>query len=278
MSNLKDALGDRMKAYEMAEAGRKAMVGIPLLVRLDGHGFHKYTKGLQRPYDERLSRCMIETTQMLVKETQALVGYTQSDEISLLYFADYNSPNFPPSYIYDGRFQKMTSLLAGKASSYFSRKAMEYLPEKNHMYPEFDCRAWQVPNRAEAANVFYWREQDATKNAISMAAHAYFSHKRLQNMSGAEKQEMLFSEKGINFNDYPVFFKRGTYVKRKTVKTHLSDEKWLAIPEKQRPESRDVFRTVLDEMDWPAAKHLANYADLLFDRDAEPKLKADVTA
>ncbi len=273
MLNKKDALGDRMKEYEMAEAGRKAMVGIPLVVRLDGKGFHNYTKGLKRPYDERLTECMIETTKMLVQDFHALTGYCQSDEISLLFYAEYDSKDFPGNYTFDGRFQKLTSVLAGTASAFFARLSMEKIPENNKRLPVFDCRAWQVPNKAEAANAFYWREMDATKNAISMAAHAYFSHKRLQGMSGSEKQELLFQEKGINFDKYPAFFKRGTYVKRTVITTELSEEKWLAIPEKNRPIHRTVQRTVIKEMDWPAAKHLENYQDMLFLRNQTPILK-----
>lgn len=61
MSSHLDQLGDRMKMYEQAEAGRTAMKGLPLLARLDGRAFHTYTRGLKRPYDERLTRCMVDT-------------------------------------------------------------------------------------------------------------------------------------------------------------------------------------------------------------------------
>ena len=269
----KDSLGDRMKEYEMAEAGRKAMIGIPLLVRLDGKGFHKYTKGMSKPYDERLTKCLIDTTKMLVKDTNALVGYCQSDEISLLYYAVRNSDVYPPCFMYDGRFQKVTSILAGMTSSYFSRLSLESLPDHAHKLPVFDARAWQVPSESEAANAFYWRELDATKNAISMAAHAYFSHKELQGLSGADKQEMLFSRKGINFNDYPAFFKRGVYVKRKNFIKTLSSEELAKIPDAKKPVNGEVVRTGIVEMEWPAAKHVSNFKDLLFGRDVEPVLK-----
>ena len=48
-----DGLGDRCKGYEMAEAGRRAMRGIPLVARLDGRAFHTFTRDLRRPYDLR---------------------------------------------------------------------------------------------------------------------------------------------------------------------------------------------------------------------------------
>jgi tRNA(His) guanylyltransferase len=264
-----EALGDRMKSYEMAEAGRIAMKGVPLIARLDGRAFHTYTKGLKRPYDERLSKCMVDTMKYLVEETHAIIGYVQSDEITLLWNVESDSDG---EYMFSGRFQKMTSVLAGMASAYFTRLADELIPEKKNMLPIFDCRVWQVPNRAEAANAFYWRELDATKNAVSMAAHAYFSHKELQGKTGAEKQEMLFSVHGINFNDYPAFFKRGVYAKRVTVFKTLDDETLAKIPEARRPVDGLVCRSEMQEMDWPACRNIGNFENLIFGVETEVEL------
>ena len=50
-----DDFGDRMKVYEMAEAGRRLMPLLPAVARLDGKGFSGFTRGLARPFDERLS-------------------------------------------------------------------------------------------------------------------------------------------------------------------------------------------------------------------------------
>lgn len=76
---MSDDFGDRMKLYEMAEAGRKFMPLLPVIARIDGRSFSKFTKGLERPYDIRLSKLMVATTKFLVQETNANCGYTQSD-------------------------------------------------------------------------------------------------------------------------------------------------------------------------------------------------------
>ena len=265
-----EMLGDRMKMYEQAEAGRTAMKGLPLLARLDGRAFHTYTRGLKRPYDERLTRCMVDTMKYLVDKFHVVIGYVQSDEITLLW--DVQSWE-DGEYMFSGKFQKLTSVLAATASAYFARRSMELLPEKNDELPTFDCRVWQVPNRQEAANAFYWRELDATKNAISMAAHAYFSHKILQGMSGSEKQELLWSKEGINFNDYPAFFKRGVYARRVTVDRQLDEETLAKIPEDRRPAGGWVKRTEIKEMDWPPCKSIANYMELLYGMSSSPMLR-----
>lgn len=262
MAKENDVLGDKMKEYEQASAGVKAMKGIPLLARLDGRSFHTFTVGLKRPYDQRLSDCMIETTKYLVEETHAKVGYTQSDEISLVWDID---PTSDEEFMFGGKLQKLTSILAALASVKFAKLIAEKIPEKADRIPVFDCRVWQVPNQKLAADAFIWRELDATKNSISMAAHAYFPHKSLQGMSGSAKQERLWSEKGINWNDYPAFFKRGTYVQRKNSERTLTEEERMKIPEKHRPDAGKTFtRSAVVELDMPPCRRCANYIDVIF--------------
>jgi tRNA(His) 5'-end guanylyltransferase len=207
-----DSLGDRVKGFEMAQAGLCLDENQPICVRIDGKSFHTYTKGLARPYDERLSNAMIETMNFLVEKTNAKLGYTQSDEISLVFFkTDDKQQSF-----FGGRIQKLTSVLASMATAKFNQEILANIPEKSKEFAFFDCRIWNVPTLKDAAEVFVWRQEDAIKNAVSMAAHAQFSHKLLQGKNSREKIEML-AEKGIEWNAYPEFFKSGTYAQRKLV-------------------------------------------------------------
>lgn len=241
----KTSLGDRMKAYEQPSTGRKAFKGQPLVVRLDGKSFHTWAKGLERPYDERLSTIMRKVTEALVERFQPLVGYTQSDETSLVW---YHAPHETAEYPFDGRFQKLESLTAAFATAMFNHLVGLHLPEKKDSLAMFDSRAFVVPTLKEAYHTILWRQQDATKNAISMAARAHFSHKSLYGQNGKVMQERLWSEKGINFNDYPAFFKRGVFVKRHKVERTLTEAELAAIPEKHRP-TGPVVRTVVEAMD-----------------------------
>jgi hypothetical protein len=162
-----DSLGDRIKAYEAAETGRALMPLLPIIGRIDGRCFSAFTRGMDRPYDKLLHACMVETTKRLLKETQATAGYTQSDEITLLWHGD----NHQTQTIFGGKPFKMMSVAASLTTSIFVELAREYWPEKiAHGPVSFDCRVFQVPNKDEACNAFLWREKDATKNAISMAA------------------------------------------------------------------------------------------------------------
>ena len=241
----KTTLGDRMKAYEGPSTQRRAFKGQPLIVRLDGKSFHSWTRGLDRPYDQRLSDLMVKVSVALVERFQPRVAYTQSDEITLAWHIE---PHETADFPFDGRFQKLESLTAAHATAVFNSLVPTYLPEKTGTLALFDSRAFVVPNLKEAYHAFLWRQQDAVKNAISMAAHTYFSHKSLQGMHGPEMQDRLFKEKGINFNDYPAFFKRGTFVKRHKVLKELSPAEIEAIPAEHRP-TGPVVRTVVSQFD-----------------------------
>ena len=261
MKKENEKFGDRMKIYENQTCGIRLLPRIPVIARLDGKGFSKFTRGLRRPYDERLSNLMIELTKYLVKETNANCGYTQSDEITLMWYVD-----DPKSSIYfDGRYFKMVSDLSAMASVFFNRKLVEYLPEKSDKWPRFDCRVFNVPTLDEAVNTFLWREQDATKNSITMAASAFYSHKQLHKKNGSEKQEMLF-QKGVNWNDYPTFFKRGTYVQRKRICRKFTTDELEKLPKKHEARKNPdlmIERWVVDRIDIPPLSKITNKVDVI---------------
>lgn len=248
-----DPLGDEIKALEMAEAGRKMMPGLPVVARLDGRAFHTFTRGMDRPFDANMHKCMVETTKALVDEFHAGVGYTQSDEITLLW----RTPE-----LFDGRFQKMTSVLAGYCSSAFLLQVVKYMPKKLADLPCFDCRVWQVPSREDAIKVLYWREGDAVKNSVSMAARAHYSHKELQDKKRPQMMDMLMA-KGVNWNDYEPWKKRGVYAKRVVFERTLTEEERLRIPEKNRPPEGQLFtRSRVEVLDLPPLRKVEKVVDL----------------
>ena len=66
-----------------------------------------------------------------------------------------------------------------------------------------------LPNPVEVGNYYLWRQRDAVRNSISMAAQAHFPHRRLQGVDSGAMQELLFTEAGVNWNDYPAECRRG---------------------------------------------------------------------
>ncbi len=263
---MKDDLGNRMKEYEMAEAGHRLMPGLPICARIDGKRFSRFTEGFARPFDLRLSRLMVDTTRHLVEETAARIGYTQSDEISLVWLdEDPKTQSF-----LDRRVQKLTSILASMTTAYFNAHLAAAIPERAGVSALFDCRVWAVPSRDEAANVLLWRELDATKNSVSMATRAHYSHADVDGRDNAQMHELLF-QKGVNWNDYPPFFKRGTFLQRRAVERAFTTAELETLPPHhaaRRNPHLVVTRSAVVELEMPAFGKVLNRAGVIFDAQA----------
>jgi tRNA(His) guanylyltransferase len=257
-----DALGDRMKMYEGMETGRVGMPRLPLMIRIDGKGFSNWTRGLRYPFDERLQALRVEVTKRLVEALGARAGYCQSDEISLALWAE----DEKSSLYCGGNLQKIVSHSASMATAFWNLLVPIYLPEKAGLPAMFDARAWNVPSLEEATNVFLWREQDATKNSVSMAARSVYSHKEILGKTSSEMQEMLFI-KGINWNDYPSWAKRGTYLGRRTLKRVLTVEEIESLPARndaRRNPNMMISRSGVVVIDLPPLAKIQNKVDVLF--------------
>jgi tRNA(His) guanylyltransferase len=277
MASKSDALGDRIKLYERRETDHRFMNFAPVVARMDGRGFSKWTAGLARPFDENLSNAMVEVTRRLVAETGARIGYTQSDEITLVLLVD----EIGQTMMFDGKAQKLCSVLAAMTTSFFMIECLERggeeLARRAMRAPQFDARVFQVPNRGEAANAVLWREMDATKNAVSMSARSFYEHSELQGKSGPQMQEMMF-QKGQNFNDYPAFFKRGTFLQARTRNETLPQEVLDRMGlDAGHAEQATVVRRSIERIEMPRFSKVVNRVEVIFD-GAEPLLQEEAEA
>lgn len=178
------------------------------IIRLDGKAFHTYTKSFKRPYDLNLMRIMDLTAIKLCESIQgAKMAFVQSDEISIV-LTDFDTEQTDAWF--DGNIQKIVSVSASIATAAFNNGM--YLDDdilaSMEKVAHFDSRVFTLPTATEVHNYMVWRQQDATRNSISMAAQSMYSHKQLHQKSTSEMQELMF-QKGTNWNDYPVGFKRG---------------------------------------------------------------------
>lgn len=237
---MKNEIGDRMKKYYENVGDIQFTRRIPLIIRVDGKSFHTFSKNFERPYDHVLMEAMQKTMLVCCASFQGCVfGYCQSDEISFLLLDD---QTLESQAWFDYKQRKIVSIASAIATNAFRNAfinaVIKYcvecgMDEKNayeaifcniekRQYNKlltaymkgaregcvFDARAFTIP-KEEVANYFYWRQIDATRNSIQMAGQANFSHKALQGKSCNEIQEMLFQERGINWNNYSAFEKRG---------------------------------------------------------------------
>lgn len=242
MSNKNDSLGDRMKGYENISRAYLTR-RVPVIIRLDGKAFHTFTRGLDKPFDKSLMKIMQLTMHYLCSNIQGCVfGYTQSDEITLV-LTDYATIKTDAWFGYN--VQKMASVSASMATMEFNRlfrkefedMVLEWTPDRKDLTTFedrlamlkdkqfkacFDARCFSIPVD-EVCNCLIWRQQDATRNSIEAVGQANFSHKQLMGKSCNEIQDMLFKEKGVNWNDFPTDCKRGSACYRVVSEEEIDD-------------------------------------------------------
>jgi tRNA(His) 5'-end guanylyltransferase len=210
------SLGDRMKAYE--QVTRSVLPPRTYaVVRVDGRAFHTFTRGMERPFSEPLASAMDGVGVALCEEISGTsLAYTQSDECSVV-FSDLSG--FDTQMWFGGVVQKIASVAASIATAAWATDADHPL---HGTRPLFDARVFAISSEQEVTNYLIWRQVDCVRNSISMAAQAQFPHKQLHGVNTNAMQEMLFKEKGINWNDYPDDFKRGRVVVSSTVREEIT--------------------------------------------------------
>lgn len=220
---------DRMKHNYEEVSKYRLTRRTPVIIRLDGKAFHTFTKGFKRPYDEIFHEAMNKTMKYLCENIQGCkIGYTQSDEITLL-LTDFDTLTSDAWFDYE--IQKLCSVSASMATLAFNQtfnKLVKDYTDSSLCWCEmsgedkkylmslhsktnkamFDSRCFNIPED-EVVNCFIWRQQDATRNAIQMLGQAHFSAKELKGKKNDQIQDMLMTQKNINFNDMPTEFKRG---------------------------------------------------------------------
>lgn len=239
-----ETLADRVKKVEKKEAGRKADSEKPLMVRIDGKCFSKFTKeNVEAPFCLGFCQLMDATAAFLMKETDAKMAYNQSDEITLSY---YNNRDRNPNsqYMFGGKYQKLTSVLSSMATAFFNENFYEYVGVKASSLAYFDCRVWSVDSLEDVASNYLWRHRDWIRNSITMLARDSFSHKKLQCVSTTEMLGMLKQE-GVIWTEKCNRIKYGNLLMQKTKEVYLSDKEIENIPESYKPVG-PVLRNVIE--------------------------------
>lgn len=200
-----DLLDEKMRIYETAH-DYCVLPGLYMVARIDGRNFTRLTKEVHKfeaPFDLNFRDYMLETTEHLMNcGFRIIYGFTQSDEISLLFHLDDNT--------FNRKMRKLNSVLAGEASAKFTSLLSDI--------GCFDCRISELPSLEKVEDYFLWRQADAHRNALN--AHCYWALRKdgksvaeatnfLSGKTVSEKNELLFNY-GINFNNLPNWQKRGT--------------------------------------------------------------------
>jgi len=168
-----------------------------VMVRLDGRNFSRVLKDFEKPYDLRFARIMVECCKEVMREFNAALAYTFSDEVSML-IRD----------IFGRRVEKIDSILASEFASRVSLKLG---------FPVgFDCRIVHV-EPDEVWEYLAWRQDEAWRNHLN--SYAFYTllkevgdRRRVQEILEGKKSpelhEILF-KRGINPAKTPAWQRRG---------------------------------------------------------------------
>lgn len=260
-------LSDRMKQYENKWI-QKLDSSKPIVVRLDGRTFSNFTKSLgskKSPIDDRLEWSFVQTCQDLLVEFGPTVIYSQSDEISLIWFPKIRKNGEYADLPFAGKTSKLCSCVASYAAARFNyylslvfsfvstdetvmRMDGEHVACDNcKTYPQnvldrmtshiahFDARAFQLPDENQVMNYLYWRgNNDCIRNSVNKYARHFYSEKQLAGESTKSKLELLKSSDN-DWENLPRHFRYGFFVKLESFNVTVTNQ--------ELEKSEKVFRT-----------------------------------
>jgi tRNA(His) 5'-end guanylyltransferase len=181
-----DDLDKKMRVYETLQ-DRIVPPEVFLVARIDGRNFTRLTKEVHKfeiPFDERFRDMMLETTKHLMNcGFRTIYGFTESDEISLLFHKDED--------VFGRKTRKYDSILAGEASAKFSLLLGDIA--------SFDCRISELPNEELVLDYFRWRSEDAARNALN--SHCYWLQRK-QGKTVAESTKFLSRKSIADKNEF----------------------------------------------------------------------------
>ncbi|MDR1218395.1 MAG: hypothetical protein LBK73_02170 [Treponema sp.] len=249
-----DELDAQMRIYETS-VDCCVLPGIYMVARIDGRNFTRLTKEkgkFETPFDNKFRDLMVETTKHLMDcGFKVIYGYTESDEISLLFDLDID--------VFGRKIRKYNSILAGEASAKFSLLFNDI--------GVFDCRICQLPNRKSVVDYFRWRNEDAHRNALN--AHCYWMLRKenynkkdaasyIEHKTTFEKNELLFSY-GLNFNGLPNWQKRG-------VGLYWATEEKVGYNPKDKVEVKVKRNVIRIEYNLPMREEYSNFIEKILEK------------
>jgi tRNA(His) 5'-end guanylyltransferase len=180
---------------------------------------------------------MVDAMKGIVKQTQACLGYTQSDEITII---------IPPKtqHWFNGKVSKINSVCASLATAYFNVSLVKNAPDEHSKSGMgiFDCRSFSVPTLDEAVNSVLWRVQDARRNSVSSLCRTVLSSKQMNGLNVKEMKQVML-ENGVDWNALDTWKKYGTFARREAI------ENENGIPRSKITTSSDDVRLFIESRD-----------------------------
>ncbi|XP_017474903.1 PREDICTED: probable tRNA(His) guanylyltransferase [Rhagoletis zephyria] len=211
-----------VKNYEQDDS---ILPNVWIVIRLDGKGFHTFCKAhnFAKPNDANALNLMNTAAVSVMEEFRDItLAYGQSDEYSFVFRKETN--------VFNRRAAKLLSYVTSLFTSAYVFNWSRWMSSKSLLYPPcFDGRIVLYPSDQNLRDYLSWRQADVHINNLyntafwNLVLESGLSNQEaeaeLRGTFSADKNEMLFTKFGINYNNLPVMFRKGTVLLRKRVKT-----------------------------------------------------------
>lgn len=198
-----------------------------IVVRIDGKAFHKFSdthkfvKPNSKPALDLMNKCAIK---VMEEFNEIILGYGQSDEYSFVFRPDCG--------VYGRRSSKIVTNIASLFSASYVFHWQDFFPDQSLQYPPaFDGRAVVYPSIRNMRDYLSWRQADCHINNLynttfwALVQQGNLTNnaamERLKGTVSGDKNELLYSEFGINYNSEPLQYRKGTTVIKKKVEVPI---------------------------------------------------------
>uniref|UniRef100_A0A1L8DHM4 Probable tRNA(His) guanylyltransferase n=1 Tax=Nyssomyia neivai TaxID=330878 RepID=A0A1L8DHM4_9DIPT len=228
----------RYEYVKQFELDDKILPNTWIVVRVDGKGFHKFatTHSFEKPNDSRALNLMNCAAISVMQEFRDIaIGYGQSDEYSFVFRKS--------TEIYKRRSAKIMSMVTSLFTSSYVMNWGKFFGDDRLQYaPAFDGRVVVYPSDENLKDYLAWRQADVHVNNLYNTAFWNLvlrdgltnseAEAKLRGTVAADKNEILFQRFGINYNNLPAMYRKGTVLLRKRVHAEKLDlKRQLIVPQ-----------------------------------------------
>ncbi|KAF3310961.1 tRNA-His guanylyltransferase [Orbilia oligospora] len=194
-----------------------------IIIRIDGRSFHRFTTlhSFTKPNDSRALSLMNAAAVAVFHDLGGEVisiAYGVSDEFSFVLRKECN--------LFERREAKLVSTIVSIFTAYYISLWSTYFPSEplKRPLPTFDGRAVCYPTIENVRDYLSWRQADCHINNLynttfwtlilkgGMTPHE--AEKELMGTLAKDKNEILWSRFGVNYNNEEEMFKKGSVVYR----------------------------------------------------------------
>ncbi|CDY34497.1 BnaC04g13020D [Brassica napus] len=241
-----------------------------VVVRIDGSHFHRFSDvhEFEKPNDEQALKLMNSCAVAVLEEFEDIhFAYGVSDEYSFVLKRE--------SELYKSHSSKIISAIASLFTSTYVIRWGDFFPHKELKYPpSFDGRAVCYPTYKILLDYLAWRQVDCHINnqyntcfwmLVKSGKTKTQSQDYLKGTQTREKNELLSSQFGIEYNTLPLIFRMGSSVFRS--KEAVAVKNGVVVSgKKPKPKPKREGEVVVDHCNiiergfWEEHPHILSYS------------------